>query len=173
MLVLFRGTGAMQMTQNQLQPVVVTERPARLLVGVAKAFTMATRQQMPAQWQAFFAAGYEIPHVVPGAIYGVSFSRDAQGGFWYGIALEVSEVAEVLPEGTRVMHLDSGQYAVRRVFGPMAQLPEQMDWMFREWLPASGYDLREAAVFECYPDDPRNGPKAVAFELWFPVTPSV
>ena len=67
------------------------------------------------------------------------------------------------------MHASAGAYAVLRMFGPMTELPAHMDWLFCEWLPASGMTQREGAVFERYPPDPRNSQDAMAYELWMPI----
>ncbi|MEC3861498.1 GyrI-like domain-containing protein [Mesobacterium sp. TK19101] len=149
----------------------VIEMPQRVLVGQGDRYTMETRDKIPAQWEAFFAAGYDIANAVPGAMFGVSTEADGNGGFRYFVAREVSELPATLPEGTCAVTLSSGTYAVLRRFGPIFRLPQDLDWMFSDWLPASDYHQREGAVFECYPDDPRNGPDGMAYELWVPVTP--
>ena len=155
--------------ESQIEPVVIEHGGLRHLVGMARSFTMQTRSEIPALWQAFFAAGHEIGNAVDTGMFGVSFSHDGQGGFRYGVGVEVDPVPEARPEGTCVMTLSEGDYAVRRVFGPMADLPGQMDWLFCDWLPGSGYELREGAVFERYPHDARSTPEVMVYELWLPV----
>ncbi|KIN78316.1 putative transcriptional regulator YdeE [Sulfitobacter mediterraneus] len=157
------------MMKTDAQPVELTTGEARTLVGMAGSFTADTRSEIPKLWQAFFAAGPDIAGAVPDTMYGVSFSHDEKGGFRYGVGLEVASVPDQLPEGFCEMHLSEGLYALRRVFGPMTDLPGQMDWMFCDWLPSSEYKLREGAVFERYGPDERNSPDAMAYELWLPV----
>lgn len=154
---------------SEIQPVTIETMPHRHIVGVAAEFTMATRGEIPQLWNAFFAADHKIAKAVPGAMYGVSFNADGEGNFSYGVGIEVQEKPDETPAGTCRMWLSEGKYAVRRVFGPVTELPGQLDALFSDWLPSSGYALREGAVFERYPEDARNGPEGMAYELWVPV----
>lgn len=155
---------------SQPAPPEIRTFPETTLVGTVRDYTMDTRGEIPAQWQAFFAAGHDIPFAVPGAMYGASFSADGAGGFRYGIGCEVSELAHPLPEGTCEIRLSGGEYAVVSGFGPPGRdIPAAFDWLFAGWLPGSEFEQREGAVFERYPDDPRSGPDGVAFEIWAPV----
>lgn len=151
------------------QPIVIESRTQSCIVGTSQAYTMQTRHEIPAQWSAFFQAGYEIPDAKPGAMFGVSFAADGQGGFRYGVGVEVAATPDQTPDGTCVMLLSEGDYAVVRAFGPVAELPAQFDGLFSQWMPASEFVPREGAVFELYPDDPRNGPDGMAYEIWAPV----
>ena len=155
--------------ESEVQEVEIVEGASRRIVGTAKSYTMETRTDIPNQWRAFFEAGYEIAEATGDAMYGLSFSHDGQGGFRYGVGVEVTQAPKVMPDGCCEMHLSGGTHAVRRVFGPMTELPGQMDWMFCDWLPGSGFELREGAVFERYPHDARNTPEVMAYELWLPV----
>lgn len=69
--------------------------------------------------------------------------------------------------------LSAGEYAVLRAFGPVADLPARFDWIFSTWLPQADVAQREGAVFEFYPEDARNGPDGIAYEIWVPVTAKV
>jgi AraC family transcriptional regulator len=157
------------MTSTTLAPEIVTA-PARTVVGTAKDYTMETRGGIPAQWQSYFDAGLEVANMLPGAMFGVSFDMDGDGGFRYAVAIEVASEPAELPEGTCVMTLSAGDHAVLRRFGPVSKLPEDFERMFRDWLPGSDFVQREGAVFEVYPHDPRNGPDGMAYEIWVPVT---
>ena len=111
-------------------------------------------------------------NAVEGAMFGVSFGADGQGGFRYAIGVEVDPVPDSLPEGCCAVSLSAGTYAVLRRFGPIAGLPHAMDQMFSVWLPNSAFTQREGAVFERYPNDERNGPDGMAWEIWVPVEPA-
>lgn len=145
--------------------------PARTVVGTARDYTMDTRHAIPAQWQAFFSAQYDIPGALTGAMFGVSFMADGQGAFRYGVGVEVDGPADDLPDDLCAITLSEGDYAVLRHFGPVSDLPGQFDRVFSEMLPAAGRVPRDGAVFERYPDDPRNGPDAMSYEIWVPVAP--
>jgi len=156
--------------KTELEPIRFVDAPARNLVGVADDFSLETRSGIPGLWQSFFASSYEIADVVEGAMFGVSFNQDGKGNFRYGVAREVSTVPEELPEGLCRMYLTEGTYAVLGAFGPIANLPVQMDRMYNDWLPGPAYTMRPGACFERYPDDARNAPEAMAYEIWVPVT---
>ena len=156
------------MTTQRQQPEVETAG-ARHVVGIAGDYTMATRHAIPAQWQAYFGAGRRIENAVPGAMYGVSHMQDGQGGFRYVVGTQVDPLPDVLPEGCCSVRLSGGKYAVLRAFGPMTDLPASFDGLFADWLPHSDYRLRAGAVFERYPEDARNGPQGMAYEIWVPV----
>lgn len=144
--------------------------PQRILAADVRSYTMDTRHTIPLQWQAWFDAGYAVPTAVRGAMFGLSFATDASGGFRYGVGIEVSEAAADLPASLCLVTLSPGLYAVERRFAPIATLTTTFDSLFEEWLPGSGYTLRDGAVFERYPDDPRNGPDGMAWEIWLPVS---
>ncbi|MDJ0822355.1 MAG: GyrI-like domain-containing protein [Paracoccaceae bacterium] len=157
------------MTDGTETPEIVT-MPERYVVGTAERYTMDTRSQIPAQWQAFFGAGHTIRHSVPGAMYGVSFGMEESGVFRYAVGVEVAGEPETTAEGLCSITLSSGDYAVLSAFGPPATMPQRFDWIFGSWLPSSGHSQREGAVFERYPEDARNGPDGMAYEIWVPIT---
>lgn len=142
----------------------------RYVVGTVGDYTMETRNQIPQQWADFFAVDFQIENVIQGAMFGVSFGMDADGGFQYGVGLEVSARPDTLPDKLCLITLSSGDYAVQRAFGPVTDLPTVFDEVYSKGIPAAGLGVREGAVFECYPDDPRNGPDGMAYEIWAPVT---
>lgn len=156
------------MTTQRQNPEIVTAT-RRQVAGTAGDYTMATRYGIPAHWQAYFAAGHVVANAVPGAMFGVSFRPDGDGGFRYVVGVEVDPVPNDLPAGFCTATLAGGKYAVLRVFGPPAVLPSSFDSLFTDWLPQSEYRQRAGAVFERYPDDPRNGPQGMAYEIWAPV----
>lgn len=156
------------MTTGPFRPEIETA-PERIVVGTVRSYTMANRAEIPDQWHAFFDAGYTIPGALPDAMFGVSFDADNAGNFRYAVAREVpSEPADLTPDLSAIT-LAAGDYAVLRRFGPVARIPADFDRLFSEWLPASDFHIREGAVFERYPEDPRNGPDGMAYEIWIPV----
>ena len=151
------------------EPVEIVSFPERHAVGTVQDYTMDTRQLIGAQWHAFFDPGYDIPNTVDGAMLGISFGQDIHGGFRYAVAREVSPVPEAVPEGTSVIPLSSGDYAVLRAKGPMAELPASFDWLFTEWMPGSDYAIRVGAVVEYYPADADPYAPETPYEIWAPV----
>ncbi len=62
---------------------------------------------------------------------------------------------EVQPEGEiGVKVVEGGKYAVFKHVGPYANLGEAYDLIYRNWLPASGYELRDTPCFDKYMNNP-------------------
>jgi AraC family transcriptional regulator len=54
--------------------------------------------------------------------------------------------------------LDGGEYAVLRHKGPYADMYRAYRWLYGEWLPTSGRQLRDGLMFEDYLNNPRDVP---------------
>jgi AraC family transcriptional regulator len=54
--------------------------------------------------------------------------------------------------------LDGGEYAVLRHKGPYADMHGAYQWLYAEWLPKSGRQLRDSVMFEEYLNNPREVP---------------
>ncbi len=67
--------------------------------------------------------------------------------------------SEVQPgEGLKELILEGGAYAVIRHLGHYDGLDEKYDYLYGVWLPASGFALRKAPVFNHYLNDPDSAP---------------
>ena len=156
------------MTPDVPQP-EIRALPETHTLGFVRDYCLHNLDELPDLWRMFYQAPVVIPNYVPGAMFGVSFSADGLGSFKYGVTVEVDPVPEVLPKGTSLARLPEGDYAVVRDFGTLDDVQERFDWMLADWLPGSPYTQRRGAIFERYPDDPRNGPDGMVFEIWVPV----
>lgn len=67
----------------------------------------------------------------------------------------VEPVAPVEPPLER-RAIDGGDYAVLRHKGPYAEMHKAYQWLYGEWLPRSGRQLRDAVMFEEYLNNPRD-----------------
>lgn len=67
-----------------------------------------------------------------------------------------SNVPAEAPLGRRT--IDGGDCAVLRHKGPYANMHKAYRWLYAEWLPKSGRELRDAARFEEYVNNPRDVP---------------
>jgi AraC family transcriptional regulator len=54
--------------------------------------------------------------------------------------------------------IEGGDYAVLRHKGPYANMPKSYQWLFAEWLPKSGRQLKDRVMFEEYLNNPREVP---------------
>jgi AraC family transcriptional regulator len=74
-------------------------------------------------------------------------------------------------DGTVPLILGGGQWARLRHVGPYAGLEPATDALLAEWLPHSGYALRDEPLFHHYLDDPEQTPEAVLrTDVYLPVT---
>jgi AraC family transcriptional regulator len=66
--------------------------------------------------------------------------------------------------------LDGGEYAVLRHKGPYADMYKAYQWLYAEWLPTSGRQLRDGLMFEDYLNNPRDvAPTALLTEIHMPL----
>lgn len=67
-------------------------------------------------------------------------------------------------------HLEGGEYAVLRHKGPYADMHKAYQWLYGEWLPSSGREVRDTVRFEEYINNPRDAaPKELLTDIYLPV----
>jgi AraC family transcriptional regulator len=78
---------------------------------------------------------------------------------------------EVRPEGeVGYKVLDGGLYAIFRHTGPYENISKTYDQIYLNWLPDSGYELRDAPPLEFYLNDPdRTKPQNLKTDIYVPV----
>ncbi|OHV21887.1 AraC family transcriptional regulator [Rhizobium sp. RMa-01] len=54
--------------------------------------------------------------------------------------------------------IDGGDYAVLRHKGPYADMHKAYQWLYADWLPKSGRQLKDSVMFEEYLNNPRDVP---------------
>ncbi|MGB0467096.1 MAG: GyrI-like domain-containing protein [Pontibacterium sp.] len=145
------------------------EAPERRLVALTREFSFDTRMQIPGLWNDFWSRQWDLPGEQEQAYFGASYSVQPDGRFTYAVGLSINPLPETRPEGTCVVTLSAGRYAVFRKRGPVQEIPALFDAIFSKWLPASGESQREGAVFERYPFDKDSSPESMLYEIWLPV----
>ncbi|MFO7615085.1 MAG: AraC family transcriptional regulator [Bacteroidales bacterium] len=66
--------------------------------------------------------------------------------------------------------LEGGLFAIFRHKGPYANLSQTYDQIYLNWLPGSGYELRDAPPLEFYLNDPdRTRPENLKTDIYVPV----
>lgn len=103
------------------------------------------------------------------AAYGVSYNMKPGGHFSYAVGLHFFPVPGNIPDDACIVTLSAGRYAVFRREGPVSEIPGMFDTIFATWLPNSGTQPREGAVFERYPFSDDASPENMAYEIWVPV----
>lgn len=145
------------------------EAPEKQLVAISDEFTLDSRDQIPALWNRFWSAGWDIPGTEEPACFGVSYNMHCDGRFSYAAGVHITPVPQELPEGACIVTLSEGCYAVFRNRGPIYEIPRIFDAISRDWWPASGKKQRPGAVFERYPYEEGSSIESAPYELWFPI----
>jgi AraC family transcriptional regulator len=66
--------------------------------------------------------------------------------------------------------LSGGEYAVLRHKGPYADMHKAYQWLYAEWLPVSGRQLRDGLMFEEYLNNPRDtAPTGLLTDIYMPL----
>ena len=147
-----------------------TEMPEQRLVALSRQFTLETRTDIPAMWNDFWSRDWDLPGEQEAAAYGVSYGMTPDGHFSYAVGLLFKPTPENIPADACYVDLSAGQYAVFRQQGPVTEIPLMFDTIFSTWLPHSGCQPREAAVFERYPFSDEASAENMSYEIWVPVT---
>lgn len=81
---------------------------------------------------------------------------------------------EVKPEGEiGYKEIEGGTFAIFRHKGPYSGLSETYDQIYMNWLPESGYELRDAPPMEFYLNSPdRTKPENLKTDIYVPVMPA-
>ena len=139
------------------------------LVALSREFTMENRSDIPAMWNEFWSRDWSLPGEQEQAAYGVSYNLSPEGKFSYAVGLHFSPTPSDIPADACLVNLSAGNYAVFRNQGPVQELPVMFDTIFSVWLPNSGRQQREGAIFERYPFSDDASPDNMAYEIWVPV----
>lgn len=77
----------------------------------------------------------------------------------------------VLPQGEiGVREIPGGKYAVFTYLGAYSELHNAFRFIYKDWLPESGYELRMAQGFEKYLNNPNNTvPEKLKTEIYIPI----
>ena len=137
-----------------------------LLVHAKDFHAGTSEQEVPKFWDEYYEN--EATRRVPGCL-GVCAQKKTGGDeFRYGIGCRASDV-EGVPEGFEVLHIPDYTWAVFQCVGPMPKAIQDMwERIYKEWLPASDYELIPDYDIENYlPGDP-SAPDYVS-EICIPV----
>lgn len=135
---------------NTMEPKIVS-KPALTVVGM-KYRGKPLSDEIPQLWGAFAARIGEIKHIRnPEIAYGVSDNMDeSTGEFDYVAACEVESAADI-PEGMVSVDFPAQTYAVFTCTLPT--IGETFEYIYRTWLPTSGFRRPRSPEFELYDED--------------------
>ncbi len=78
---------------------------------------------------------------------------------------------DLKPDGeVGVKQIEGGRYAIFRYVGPYQRLSEVYNYIYRSWLPTSGYELRDLPCFEKYLNSPdKHKPEDLKTHIYLPL----
>lgn len=141
---------------------------AMLIAGVGQRYEYGAMDGIPGQWQRFAPHIGHIPSEAGDDFsYGVCVNTDANG-FDYICGVAVQDFSDLEADMTR-LRVPAQRYAVFRHSDHISKIRGTMNAIMSDWLPRSGYEIADAALFERYgPEfDPVSGNGG--FEIWVPV----
>jgi len=139
-----------------------------LIAGLSDRFSHENGAGIPGLWQRFQREVGNIPGRVGQVAYGVCCNGDDAGNFDYIAGVEVSDFSDLPREFSRV-RLPEQKYAVFTHKDHVSTIRRTINTIWNVWLPASGFAMADASVFERYDEtfDPLTGNGG--FEIWVPI----
>jgi AraC family transcriptional regulator len=156
-------------------PVRIETLLPKTLVGMKLEMSLA-QNRTGELWRSFMPRRKEITNALGKEMYSLQvYGEDYYKAFspanmfikW--AAVEVSDSGEV-PEGIEVFQLQGGLYAVFSYIGPAGN-PAIFQYIYSEWLPASGYGLDVRPHFEVLGETYKNDSPHSEEEIWIPIKP--
>lgn len=139
-----------------MEPKIVSKAPFTV-VGM-KYRGKNEKGEIPLLWGELWPRSGKVKHRVDAKVaYGVAGNKDdATGEFDYVAGFEVEDAVDI-PEGMASWELPAQTYAVFSC--TLATLMETYQCAFKEWLPASEYELADGPEFELYDEsfNPQQG----------------
>jgi AraC family transcriptional regulator len=153
---------------NVSSPRFVNEEEIRV-VGLPAHYSYDATAGIPGQWQQFMIHAMTIPGRRPGIPIGVATNVDAEGGFDYVCAVEVSALSTTLPPGCVRITIPAHRYAVFEHRGHISTIQKTYSAIWDEWLSAHEFTSSDAPSIERHKEtfDPLTGEGGV--DLWIPV----
>ncbi|WP_230969085.1 GyrI-like domain-containing protein [Nitrogeniibacter aestuarii] len=128
----------------------------------------------PNMWSALFNFEGSIPNITNDTVsYGIeTYTKEhhTQGKWFYMAGRQVEDLSNV-PVQMSAKHIPPNKYAVFEYKGSItARLGEQFQYIYKDWLPESGYELAGPFDFEKYDarflgSDNENS----VFEIYIPI----
>ena len=147
----------------------------RLVIGMkTKTSILTINEKTNALAQTFMPRRAEIAsrigkHVFSIQNYGKDYKpSDLNSEFEKWVAVEVENFNSV-PEGMESFVISSGTYAVFSFKGAVSDFPKSRAYIFKEWLPNSGYRLDHKAHFEILSEDYSKDLQNIEEDIWIPV----
>ncbi len=148
--------------------------PSKKLIGKHIMMSFANNRTFEL-WNSFMPRRKEITNTISSdlfslQIYSEGFFRDLdpKAEFEKWAAVEVTGL-DTVPDEMETLLLEEGLYAVFHYIGTAENAPEVYNYIFREWLPASGYVLDNRPHFEVLGSKYKHNDPGSEEEIWIPI----
>ncbi len=143
---------------------------ALTVVGLAGQFTMENNT-IPQLWDKFNPRAMEIQDARYDCCLGLCYYEPnyEKGKTFTYMAGRIVNQANDIPQGMTVREVPASDYAVFEHKGSLETLQKTYDYIFREWLPASEYEMVPQDDFEWYDYRFKFGQPDSILEIWIPV----
>ena len=154
-----------------MEPWLVEIEP-RQLVGIHLTMSLAD-DKTEQLWRKFAPRLGEINHrvstdMISMQIYGPNWNFNPNEPFIKWAAVEVDSLADI-PRGMEAFFMTGGFYAVFAHRGPASEAAGFFSRIFRDWLPASPYELDDREHFEILPRDYDPLDPNAEENIWIPI----
>lgn len=157
----------------KLSPPTIQTLHETHLVGVRLNMSFANNRTAEL-WRSFMPRRKEIMNAAGNELY--SMQLYSEGYFTnFNPAAEFEKWAAVpvtgfdaVPQGMETFTIPEGTYAVFHHKGAPERGAEVFGYIFREWLPQSGYELDNRPHFEVLGEKYKNGSPDSEEEIWIP-----
>ncbi|MHB9133993.1 MAG: GyrI-like domain-containing protein [Armatimonadota bacterium] len=155
---------------EHMEPKIV-DKEAMLVVGL-KYTGKNEHREIPALWDDFLPRCREVQHIAePNVCLGVCGDMQADGAFSYLAGVPVTVEADI-SEGMVAWHVPAAKYAVFTHRGPLDgenSLASTNAYIYREWLPASGYQRADTPDLELYDHRFAFGQEQSEMDIYIPI----
>jgi AraC family transcriptional regulator len=126
-------------------------------------------------WKSFMPVRNQIKNTIGSDLYSMQVYKDdyfknfnPAAEFEKWAALEVTDF-DTIPDGMETYILPGGKYAVFHYIGNPENGAQVFGYIFKEWLPNSGYELDNRPHFELLGSKYKNGDPGSEEEIWIPI----
>lgn len=155
----------------QMEPKII-ELNAMTVVGLAY-LGKNENMEIPALWDAFNPRCMEVQHKTqPNTALGVCCDMQPDGSFSYIAGFQVDAATDI-PDGMTAKQIPAAKYAVFTHRGPLFGVENDLmctyAYIYREWLPKSGYQRAETPDFELYDERFTFGGDGSEMDIFIPI----
>ena len=143
---------------------------------IAHRLTMSLTNNKTAElWRGFMPRRKEIINTVGSGLYSMQIYNDtyfanfnpaAEFEKWAAVAVADFDA---IPDGMEIVTIPEGKYAVFHYKGAPENGAEVFTYIFRQWLPQSGYKLDNRPHFEILDEKYKNSSEESEEEIWIPI----